>query len=478
MSSSNSSRSSRQLLDDGRSDDGSSSSESFISDEENDFDYYDDVPDCEITGLRELHIVRENRTDKTELLLNTTAEDEYDFRWNEEFWEGLGRDIAGNEYLTKIEIRSGHHTLVGALNDQGMTSLFRQWTRSNSIRDLSLTYHRFGDVGVQAMVPFLQNSRNLTELDVNRSNMTSEGFRLLCRALHDSPIEWLGCAWCGVDSIEIENGYIPKRLETLTLHGNKINADGCRGLAELLRVEDSTLKRLHVAQIKIDDEGVAILCNALRKNTSLEYLFLENNEEITEKGQILMLKLVNDISSIKATLQSNHTLVHFGSSFHDMYVYGEESPEDIIRYKITRALEINMSRKRRNDPAAAREKVISTQLDSNERISMCHLQEVDKCNEALYSEINPLHLPEVLAIVGRVYGQEELYVALSSSIMGLFSTVNKKKFLQERLTYHMAIIQEHAATAEKLRAEIAAIEEAEENLLETENESECLGIKR
>lgn len=65
-----------------------------------------------------------------------------------------------------------------------------------------------------------------------------------------------------------------------------------------------------------------------------------------------------------------------------------------------------------------------------------------------------------------------------SSIMGLFSTVNKKKFLQERLAYHMAIIQEHAATAEKLRAEIAAIEEAEENLLETENESECLGIKR
>ena len=75
-------------------------------------------------------------------------------------------------------------------------------------------------------------------------------------------------------------------------------------------------------------------------------------------------------------------------------------------------------------------------------------------------------------MVGRFHGQGELYVALVSSIAGLFSTINRKKFLQERLAHQMAIIQEHAATAEKLRTEIAAIEEAEENLAEKEDDPE------
>jgi hypothetical protein len=109
---------------------------------------------------------------------------------------------------------------------------------------------------------------------------------------------------------------------------------------------------------------------------------------------------------------------------------------------------------------------------------LCYLQEVDICNEALYSEINPLHLPEVLAMVGRHHGQSELYVALVSSIAGLFSTVNRKKFLQDRVEHHLSIIQEHTATVETLRTEIAAIEEAEENREEVKNEFESLGFKR
>jgi hypothetical protein len=44
---------------------------------------------------------------------------------------------------------------------------------------------------------------------------------------------------------------------------------------------------------------------------------------------------------------------------------------------------------------------------------------------------------------------------------------------------YMAIIQEHAATAEELRTEIAEIEEAEEHFVETEYKSQSsLSIKR
>jgi len=53
---------------------------------------------------------------------------------------------------------------------------------------------------------------------------------------------------------------------------------------------------------------------------------------------------------------------------------------------------------------------------------LADLQGVD---HSMYTEIDPLHLPEVLALVGRSHGQGELYDgALKSSIIGLFSKVN------------------------------------------------------
>jgi hypothetical protein len=60
---------------------------------------------------------------------------------------------------------------------------------------------------------------------------------------------------------------------------------------------------------KIDDEGVAVLVDAPQNNTSLKRLSLRWND-ISIEGEILLLKLVNDISSIRATLQSNHTLIY------------------------------------------------------------------------------------------------------------------------------------------------------------------------
>jgi len=431
----------------------------------------------------ELHLLRVNRPNKTSLLLLTTelAADVV-CEWTEEAWELLGRDVAGNEYLREIQLTPtaeyNDRADTGVLNDQNMTSLFRGLTRSDSLREMYLRQNAFGVGGIQAMVPFLQNSSNIRCLNILGNNIKSEGFRLLWSALRDSPIETLWCGWCGVENIEIDDEHIPKRLENLNLCGNSINPDGCRELTKLLLKEDTTLQDLHLRENNIDDEGVEILVNALRNNTSLIRLSLDANEKISKKGIGLMLRLVNDISSIKATLQSNHTLIMFGRGFGDMH--DDDAPKNSIRHKLGTALDINRNWMGKQDLAAeaGQKKVISTQLNSKERTSLCYLQEVDICNEALYSEINPLHLPEVLAMVGRHHGQSELYVALVSSIAGLFSTVNRKKFLQDRVEHHLSIIQEHTATVETLRTEIAAIEEAEENREEVKNEFESLDFKR
>jgi len=152
---------------------------------------------------------------------------------------------------------------------------------------------------------------------------------------------------------------------------------------------DSTLKRLYLrSNNKIDDDGVAILVDALQKNTSLQILDLMSNEGIFAEGRKLCLKLVNDVSSITATLHSNHTLTSL------------DVADDEIQRHINKATKISRNNVNSwnnvsNPEAAGREKVIKTQLHSEIRAALCRLQGVD---HSVYSEIDPLHLPEVLSL--------------------------------------------------------------------------------
>jgi hypothetical protein len=173
---------------------------------------------------------------------------------------------------------------------------------------------------------------------------------------------------------------------------------------------------------------------------------------------------VNDISSIKATLQSNHTLrvLEFeDTSNHTLRVlefedtdYGDyDDVNTQIQLHINKAVRINRDK---GSEAAGREKVVLTQLHSGTRAKLANFLGVDR---SLYSEINPLHLPEVLSMVGRYHGHGELYTALKSSIAGVISTVNRKEFIQQQMSYY-------ATRLEELGAELAAINEAEANAVE------------
>ena len=363
---------------------------------------------------------------------------------DEEEFERIGDTFARNTYIVEL--------CLGDLNlgDEKMQSLFRGLTRSSSIQKLAMPSNRIGTESIQSMVPFLQNASKLAFLNVNHNNISSEGFNVLWRTLIDSPIEVLHCAGCGVESIEIDIGSIPPNLDILSLARNNINTDGCRELVKLLQCKHSTLTNLFLVASRIDDEGVAILVDALENNTSLTQLALQKNEGITVKGKALLLKLVNDVSSIAATLQSNHTL--------QKITVDEDS--DIQRH-INHAVDYHVDEE--NDAEeAGREKVIQTQLNSVERAKLVALQGVD-CSFSLYSEIDPLYLPEVLELVHEYHGMSELYVALKSSTPGLISIVNRKEYILQQRAYHAALVAEHAGIVEDLDAELAAIAEKEGN---------------
>ena len=352
------------------------------------------------------------------------------------------------------------------------------------------------------MVPFLQNANNFTGLDLSNNNIQSRGFNTLLRELHDSPIKrlCLVCNSCGIDSIDINNEHIHRRLSglslsensintngccelaklqhltTLRLKGNIINSEGCRELAELLQGSDSSLKWLDLQNNKVDDEGVSILVDALQSNKSLAHLDLRGNVEISNQGLVMLLKLMNNISSIKATLQSNHTLrdlkvidINYHRRNYRQPFDADEKLQQLIEVASYMAVKIYSKSKEDDRIAAARKKVIQTQLHSAKRTELAEIQGV---SHSLYSEIDPLHLPEVLALVGKHHGQGELYMALKSSIAGVISTVDMEQRLIRRIAEQRAKIVECRAEIETAEAELAAIEAAKvQDELNTGSES-------
>ena len=347
-------------------------------------------------------------------------------------WEQFGRDVSNSNHLDDLQFTQ-------CLDDHNMSFLFRGLTRSSSIETFSAAGNEFGFNGVQSMVPFLQNANNLVDLDINYNDITSEGFNLLFRALRDSPIKGLHACHCGLDSIKIDDAYVPNNLLSLFLFGNNINADGCRQIAKLLQRENATLKELLLGHNKIDDEGISIIANALRTNTSLTMMNLNKNERITIEGMKLLLKLLNDISSIKATLQSNHTL---------QGIICDDSFEgtDVVR-KLKRILQINKN-------GAGREKVICTQLDSKLRAEMCSLQGLEHSGKPL-TEIGPLLLPEVLEIVGKHHGLSGFYESFRTSVADLLTTINREVWLQqeiEKISQEIDVLAAKRLELEKQRA--------------------------
>lgn len=394
----------------------------------------------------------------------------------DEDWVEIGNVFSNKEYLTTLSLHSG------ALNDRKTALLFQGLTGSSSLEDMGLHRIELSAVGVRSMVPFLQHTNSLRCLNLSNNGIQSEGFNALFRSLRNSPIEKLNCTGCGITSIEIR--CIPKHLKVLYLDENNINADGCRGLAKLLRGGDATLETLHLQKNKIDDEGVEILVDVLQNNTSLTQLFLEKNHVMSKRGQIMLLKLVNNISSIEATLRSNQTLTELEVS----ETWEDEVEEYTIQRLINVATDINRLYKHKPE-RAGRGKVIKTQLNNESRAELAELQGV---HQSIYSEIDPLVLPEVLSIIGRRHGQggilipwnlmahkldvEDMYVALKSSVAGVISIVNRKACIQEERDFYVALIAQFNAKVAQLNAELVAIEAAEGGAVDVG--SECRNSKR
>ena len=97
-----------------------------------------------------------------------------------------------------------------------------------------------------------------------------------------------------------------------------------------------------------------------------------------------------------------------------------------------------------------RPKVINLQLNSAKREELHRLQGIPYRYDSIFAEIDPLVLPDVLALVASEHGQTELFRMLVNSVSDLFSTVNRKMVVKQKL-------DDKTAEMEDLSAKMAAL---------------------
>ncbi len=395
-------------------------------------------------------LLRDNTNDEHPILI-CHGENPYVQNMTEGDWEQLGREVASNTHLEEFAAK------MSALNSEKMTSLFRGLTGSSSINSIDLKGNEPGIYDVRSMIPFVQNARCLRHISIARHNITSDSFAALFRALSNSPVEELNFRFCGLTFLDIDRNYMPDHLRNLDLSNNNIGPDGCRGLATLLQEENSELGTLDLDNNNLNDEAVQVLVNALRNNTSLHCMALGGNDEITREGMILLLKLVNDVSSIKATLQSNHTLI-------EIDFRGNDDDYSEIEDEIRCALGTNNLVGLETDAAKGKFKVIWTQLESSIRQRMCLAQGIESQFHSIavpINEIGPLLLPEVLSIIYEHHGRFNLYEALTSTVADLWSTISRKQVLIDKAKVLSDQIGRLTTQKMQVLEEIAAIEQKE-----------------
>ena len=356
-------------------------------------------------------------------------------KFTNNLWKYLGRYIANNTHLECINLVSCN------INDEKMTLLFAELVGSESLRILGLESNEFGIEGVQNMVPFLHNSPNLSRLLMGGSNINTDCFELVISALDGKSIEVLSFAGCNIGDVSALDRYNLPCLRTLNLNENRFGREGCRTLSNLLQKEGSTLTHLLLRNTGMNDEDVDILAAALKHNTKLISLDLYENNNITERGGIAILKLVADVSSIESTYNSNNTL--------SLCYLGNTR----LRSLICTACKMNEM----INPGRA--KVITYHLNSHVMELLCRLQGIEYINGNIFADIEPFLLPRILALIGSSHGQSELYTALVHTAPELLSYIDKKAMLNDTLaknTAHAnALNEEKVAFLAKYEREMA-----------------------
>ena len=187
--------------------------------------------------------------------------------------------------------------LIGPVECLGLVNLLN----SHSVVSLELSHNNLGSLGCKQIQPLLAisdkkcNQAKLRRLNLHGNEIEDEGVRHLAEALTHSNCKLNSLHLSGNDSI---SGKGVKHLAEALTHGNcklnslhlsgndSISGEGVKHLAEALTHSNCKLNSLHLSgNDSISGEGVKHLAEALtHSNCKLNSLHLSGNDSISGKG--------------------------------------------------------------------------------------------------------------------------------------------------------------------------------------------------
>ena len=389
--------------------------------------------------LHDIRLIKSNNADTEDFSLNTYDADEF----TNQAWRLLGKYIANNMYLSRVDLDNCN------LTDENMTFLFGELVRSSSLKQLLLCDNEFGIVGVRSMIPLLRDCCiEILGLGENE-NFNSECFEVLVSALNGKAVKELYFNNCNITDISALDRNILPHLQELNLNFiNNIGREGCITISNLLKKEGSKLNQLYLRDTGIDDEGTEILAASLKHNTSLKELYISNNNDITDRGGIALLKVLVDVSSIENTYNnSNNTLS-------SCYIDNNKCTRK-VKSLIKEACDVNQICS--TPESSGRAKVIHFHLNSQTMKELCQLQGIESSAGSIFADIEPALLPKVLWLIGSSHGQSELYTALVHTAPELLSYIDRKAKLNDILTGNKAKASDITAQINALTQQLACL---------------------
>ena len=236
---------------------------------------------------------------------------------------------------------------------------------------------------------------------------------------------------CNIEDISALDTYTLPNLHILDLNGNNIGRGGFITISNLLQKEGSTLTWLDLSSTGMGDNEAEILASSLKHNNTLKNILLIYNN-IGEKGLGALLKLLNDVTSIESTYNSNHTLTTCTLT-RDVIGTGGGRPPRLI-HMINHACAQN---DQSNGPnAAGRAKVIHSQMNCQTRKQYCQWQgiEYSSIGHLLADiDIKPVHLPNIFAMIGQYHDVSSFYTALVPTAPDVLSFIDRKVMLKDAI---------------------------------------------
>jgi len=403
----------------------------------------------------------------------------------------LGRYITTNEHLTQLHIHNG----FGAID-----TLFEGLRGSRSLVKLAM-YPALSEKSLQTMLPLLSWARTpkLKDLQIN---LGSAPLRPILRTLNGRSIESLSLRGDAIRNIsEIGSCNLPNlnhlcfetsgmtsvpslhgflELRTLSLSCNSIDRDGLTRLNAYLASDSCQICSLTMADTGMADEDISSLTQALKLNRSILGLYLSGND-CGEAGYRSILKMLLDISSIKATIESNTRLHRIAlpieSDYRDEYAsdfsdsdaseyYARDGYEEIRKW-IHSVLDWNFDQK------SPRERIIETHLNARNRRQLCEMQGVDYSYDSLFAEIPPCAMPELFATLGEDPGEMDPLRALVATVASWTSLVDRRLMVESTLERNRAQVERNGALVKQLNDTTKQLngrnEELEEKLKDIES---------